>query len=184
MSHYRYVPSMLDDIESLEGYRAGGYHPVHLGDMFDGGRYKVLHKLGYGGGSTVWLARDLRPETPSCTLVSLKVLASQFSQGLVIETPDIYIPEKLADLAKTTGHAGGGSVLRSLRHFMHEGPNGAHLCLVSECGGPSLRQIVDCPGRWEGSKRLRADIARKVAGQAVNAVSFLHSVEVVHGGMC
>lgn len=48
--------------EPLHRYQRGGYHPVHLGDCFEGtkGRkYRVLHKLGWGGYSTVWAARDL-----------------------------------------------------------------------------------------------------------------------------
>ncbi|OBZ66548.1 hypothetical protein A0H81_13389 [Grifola frondosa] len=45
-SRYRYP--RLDDIEDLEKYRPGGFHPVSVGDFFDGGRYKVLHKLGFG----------------------------------------------------------------------------------------------------------------------------------------
>jgi hypothetical protein len=44
--------------EPLSGYKAGGYHPVHLGDKLCGGRYKVLHKLGWGSYATIWLARD------------------------------------------------------------------------------------------------------------------------------
>ena len=44
--------------EPLEWYRKGGYHPTHLGDRFKDGRYKVVHKLGWGGHATVWLARD------------------------------------------------------------------------------------------------------------------------------
>lgn len=32
--------------EKLSKYRHGGYHPVTLGDTFDDGRYKALHKLG------------------------------------------------------------------------------------------------------------------------------------------
>ena len=46
------------DAESLERYRKGGYHPTHMGDTFEDGRYKVIHKLGWGGYATVWLARD------------------------------------------------------------------------------------------------------------------------------
>lgn len=45
--------------EDLDRYRPGGYHPVHLGDVFND-RYVVVRKLGYGQYSTVWLARDTR----------------------------------------------------------------------------------------------------------------------------
>ena len=39
-------------------YLPGGYHPVHLGDTFHNGTYEVVHKLGYGQYSTVWLVKD------------------------------------------------------------------------------------------------------------------------------
>jgi hypothetical protein len=42
----------------LSSYRPGGYHPVCLGDTSKDGRYKIHHKLGWGGFSTVWLAND------------------------------------------------------------------------------------------------------------------------------
>jgi len=32
--------------EDIERYRSGGFHPVHLGDMFDDERYRIVHKLG------------------------------------------------------------------------------------------------------------------------------------------
>lgn len=44
--------------EPLYRYRRGGYHPIHLGTYLQDGRYKILHKLGFGGWSTVWAARD------------------------------------------------------------------------------------------------------------------------------
>lgn len=50
--------NLLYTQESLSRYQPGGYHPVHLGDTFDNGRYTVYHKLGWGGYSTVWLAND------------------------------------------------------------------------------------------------------------------------------
>ncbi len=46
------------DAEPLHRYRIGGYHPVRLGDVLKAGRYQILHKLGWGGYSTVWAARD------------------------------------------------------------------------------------------------------------------------------
>ena len=52
--------SFVEDAERFSGYRPGGYHPVHLGERYgDEGRYKILHKLGNGTYSTVWLAEDL-----------------------------------------------------------------------------------------------------------------------------
>lgn len=45
--------------EWAEDYHPGGYHPVHLGDIFND-QYRVIRKLGEGSYSTVWLARDLR----------------------------------------------------------------------------------------------------------------------------
>ncbi len=47
------------DAEPLQRYRKGGYHPTHLGDVLNNGRCKIMHKLGWGGYSTVWLAKDL-----------------------------------------------------------------------------------------------------------------------------
>jgi serine/threonine protein kinase len=44
------------DIEEVQKYVVGGYHPVMIGGWLGEGdrRYKVIHKLGYGGFSTVW----------------------------------------------------------------------------------------------------------------------------------
>src|SRR5690349_2939382 len=50
-----YMP--IEDVEKLERYRPGGYHPVTIGEQL-GGRYSIVHKLGFGGYSTIWLARD------------------------------------------------------------------------------------------------------------------------------
>lgn len=48
-----------DDVEPVDEYRQGGYHPVHLQDVFNQ-QYQVLAKLAYGQYSTVWLANDKR----------------------------------------------------------------------------------------------------------------------------
>jgi serine/threonine protein kinase len=64
------------DLEDLEGYTPGGYHPTSIGDSFCDGRYTVVHKLGFGGYSTIWLARDNQTER----YVSLKILVASKSQ--------------------------------------------------------------------------------------------------------
>lgn len=48
------------EAEPLHRYTYKGYHPVHLGDQFKDDRYRIIHKLGHGGYSTVWVARDQR----------------------------------------------------------------------------------------------------------------------------
>ena len=47
-----------DGVENLDGYCAEWYHPAYINDEFANGRYRVIHKLGYGSYSTVWLGRD------------------------------------------------------------------------------------------------------------------------------
>ena len=50
--------SDVPGVESSDGYVPGGYHPVHIGDIYHE-RFRVIHKLGYGTYSTVWLAHDM-----------------------------------------------------------------------------------------------------------------------------
>ena len=40
------VYAIHEDVESLERYGPGGYHPVNLGDKFADGRYEVIYKVG------------------------------------------------------------------------------------------------------------------------------------------
>jgi hypothetical protein len=54
----RRFKDMMTPCEWIEDYHPGGYHPVHFGDVFKDGQYKVNRKLGEGSFSTVWLAFD------------------------------------------------------------------------------------------------------------------------------
>ena len=47
------------------------FYPVCLGEVLNG-RYLVEHKLGFGGGSTVWMAHDLQDRRD----VAVKVMSS------------------------------------------------------------------------------------------------------------
>lgn len=55
-----YNDSMDESADFPDDYGPGKLHPVHLGDLFSGSRYKVVRKLGAGSFSTVWLAKDRR----------------------------------------------------------------------------------------------------------------------------
>ncbi|KAI0395500.1 kinase-like domain-containing protein [Xylariaceae sp. FL0594] len=58
--------------EPIERYGDGcAYYPVRIGEVL-GGRYRIVHKLGHGGFSTVWMADDDRENKA----VALKILVS------------------------------------------------------------------------------------------------------------
>ncbi|KAM6503083.1 Protein kinase-like domain containing protein [Amanita muscaria] len=189
MLQRRYHPSRLDDIEDLELYRPGGFHPVSIGDVFANGRYKVLHKLGFGGSSTVWLARDQRPQGQSSvseTLVTLKVLSAEKSTKQRDEVAELVIPFKLDALIRAAPNASCATrhnVQVVKDYFMKEGPNGTHLCIVSQFAGSSLLSLSSCPGRVSGSRRLRSDLARKVAKQIATVIELMHSAGLLHGDL-
>jgi serine/threonine-protein kinase SRPK3 len=162
---------LVKQVETLN-YRSGGFHPVHLGDHFKKDRYSVVHKLGHGGFATVWLARDQVRQR----YVALKILASRLSR----DCPEVEI---LRRLRSSPDHSGKPYVMSLLDHFWIYGPNGKHLCVVSEVGGPSIRQFNDCPGQSSGTRRLRASVARKVALQATEGLAYIHLNGIVHGGI-
>jgi hypothetical protein len=53
------------DVEDINQYTPGGFHPIRLGDVLSStkAQYRVLHKLGRGAFSTVWLAEALQEPT-------------------------------------------------------------------------------------------------------------------------
>lgn len=66
--------SWIPGVETLSSYRPGGYHPAMIGDTLHD-RYIIADKLGFGGYSTVWLARD----TLQNKYVALKINTSGVS---------------------------------------------------------------------------------------------------------
>ena len=177
MFQKKYKFSGLLSIEQIQFYQPQGFHPVSIGDIYAKGRYKILHKLGYGGSSTVWLARDLRPQPgDSDTLVALKILSCDSSPKPTDEIPDIFVPEKLDVFARATHNPARQNLLAVKDHFTVEGPNGKHTCIVTQFVGASVYAMVS-------RGRLRGDLARKVAKQTANVVELMHSAGFVHGGL-
>jgi hypothetical protein len=75
-----------DELEPLHGYRPGGYYPIHLQDELDHGWYRIIHKLGHGGYSTMWLCRDQHVDMPSYVAIKMPVASeseTDFSELLV-----------------------------------------------------------------------------------------------------
>ncbi|KAF8351762.1 kinase-like domain-containing protein [Amanita rubescens] len=174
MFQKKYKFSGLLSIEQIQFYQPQGFHPVSIGDIYANGRYKILHKLGYGGSSTVWLARDLRPQPgDSDTLVALKIISCDNSPKPTDEIPDIFVPDRLDVFAIATHNPARQNLLAVKDHFTVEGPNGKHTCIVTQFVGASVYAMG----------RLRGDLARKVAKQTANVVELMHSAGFVHGDL-
>ncbi|KAM5450613.1 putative non-specific serine/threonine protein kinase [Microsporum audouinii] len=151
-------------VEQVEEYRHGGYHPVHLGDVFNE-RYKVLGKLAFGQLSTVWLAVDQRSQQQ----VAMKVLKAEASQ----QTRELEI---LLHLSRSeVQHAGKMNILEPLDYFEHHGPNGTHLCLIFPvmlCDGESRSLGLAHRKSW-----LRA-----VSYQIILGLEYIHASGLIHCG--
>ena len=158
------LPQGVGDTEDFERYKAGGFHPVNLGDHFDGDRYKVVHKLGAGGFSTVWLARDKRMK--SC--FALKIVDAEHSVST----------EEKTTLSRSALQRGGLLMpTEDYRQFSITGPNGHHLCLVLPVLGPAMSDLSH-----HFDSRPTPSFARIVGVQATRAIANLHAQGFCHGG--
>ncbi|KXX72780.1 Serine/threonine-protein kinase SRPK [Madurella mycetomatis] len=161
--------------EWVEDYRPGGYHPLHLGDLFNNRQYKVIRKLGEGSYSTVWLARDLR----NGGYVALKILVSETSGS----TTELQI---LRHITKVAPAEAARHVTQLLGEFEHHGPNGIHKCLVFEPMGPTVNTMVEelpqfKPRRREMKIRYPLQMAKSILKQSLQALAFLHENGIAHG---
>lgn len=97
---------MVEDVERLEHYRPGGFHPIQIGDRFRD-RYRIDHKLGYGSFSTIWLARD--EQVPR--YVAIKVCTAD-----AVHQEEADTLSRLGETAEPHGGVHGGrDLVRSFR---------------------------------------------------------------------
>ncbi|PKY05286.1 protein kinase [Aspergillus campestris IBT 28561] len=167
MDHLLYTATV--DAEPLHRYRQGGYHPVALGDCLKAGRYKVLHKLGWGGYSTVWAARDQREEVYVAVKISV---AEREHEG---ETRELQTMKELASHLPPPKHT-----VHLLDDFDLRGPNGSHECLVYELLGPNIPDTIDA---HFPAGRLPGQLAKAIAKQALIGLDSLHQQRIGHGDL-
>ncbi|KAF4499187.1 CMGC SRPK kinase [Fusarium agapanthi] len=124
----RFETVQISDTEEPEFYRKDGFHPIHIGDHLDGGRYRIVHKLGHGGFSVVWLAYD----SLESIWVALKIVAASDSS---------LVEEKAVMCHSIISKMDDERFVTYKRFFHIEGPNGRHLCLVLPPCGPSCNTM-------------------------------------------
>ncbi|KAL2834106.1 kinase-like domain-containing protein [Aspergillus pseudoustus] len=78
----------VDEVERLDFYVPGGYHPVKLGDIFCAGRYTIVHKLGFGRSATTWLAEDTQEQRLADSDLPGKALIQNLFDSFTISGPN------------------------------------------------------------------------------------------------
>ncbi|KAJ9243799.1 hypothetical protein DTO280E4_3020 [Paecilomyces variotii] len=155
---------IYDVVEPVEEYRRGGYHPVHLHDIFNQ-RYEVTGKLAFGQYSTVWLANDQW----ATRHVALKILKADASEN---NNRELSILSQLS--ITELDHPGKAHIVELLDHFEHIGPNGTHSCLVFPV------MISDGKEMTLTGARHRTDYVRNVTKQILLGLDFLHKSHIIH----
>jgi serine/threonine-protein kinase SRPK3 len=173
----RYEYPESDNVEKVELYCPGGYHPVNLGDTLKSLQYQIIHKLGYGGFATVWLARDIKEER----YVAIKIVRADASQN-ALDT-EIKILNHLKERATST--PGAYFIDLPIEHFWINGPNGRHICIVFHVAGPSIAQLSQAQATLQKKLTLNLEEAPMAAFQLTQCLAFLHSpsVAVAHGDL-
>lgn len=151
------------DEEDSEDYCKGGYHPVHVGETYNNGRYVVVRKLGWGHFSTVWLSRD----TTNGKHVALKVVrsAAHYTETAIDE---IKLLNKIVQA--NPNHPGRQYVVSLLDSFEHKGPNGVHVCMVFEVLGENLLGLIK---RWN-HRGIPMPLVRQITKQVLMGLDYLH----------
>ena len=158
-------PCGIDEIEDVQRYVAGGYHPVNIGDwLFDSqesgaARYRVIRKLGSGGFATVWWTRSSADQR----YYAVKVMCADAGDDRELETM-----QQLSNRGITNAY-----IVTLVDSFSVTGPNGSHQCLVYPLLGPSVKRTL---------KILPESSGGRVCRQIASGVEFLHENGICHGG--
>ncbi|XP_069792786.1 SRSF protein kinase 3 [Narcine bancroftii] len=154
---------LAEEGEDPTEYCSGGYHPVKLGDIFNG-RYQVLRKLGWGFYATVWLCWDLLKNKS----VAVKVVKS--GRGFTEAAQD-EIRLLRCVRWKSSKDPAKERIVQLLDDFILVGLNGVHVCLVIELLGNHLQHWI-MKSNWQG---LPMPCVKKIIQQVLQGLNYLHT---------
>ena len=130
-----------------------------------------MHKLGFGGFSTTWLARDIK----AARYVAIKISVAEAGYP-----PEGEILRRLGKSKSGPESCPGNAVIPPvLDEFNVKGPNGTHRCLVTAPARMSIAESRDT----SDLRIFQLPVARAIAAQLVQAIAFVHSFGVLHSGI-
>lgn len=147
----------------MEDYCKGGYHPVHVGELYKDGKYTVVRKLGWGHFSTVWLSKD----NTNGRHVALKVVrsAAHYTETAIDE---IKLLKKVVEA--NPNHPGKKHVVSLLDSFEHKGPHGTHVCMVFEVLGENLLGLI----KRYNHRGIPIPLVKQITKQVLLGLDHLH----------
>uniref|UniRef100_A0AAF5PPX4 non-specific serine/threonine protein kinase n=1 Tax=Wuchereria bancrofti TaxID=6293 RepID=A0AAF5PPX4_WUCBA len=158
-----------EEQEDPKDYRKGGYHPVAIGDVFNG-RYHVIRKMGWGHFSTVWLCWD----TSQMRFVAMKIVksAEHYTEAALDEIK-LLMAVRDADESDLFRER----VVQLLDEFSVTGVNGTHVCMVFEVLGCNLLKLI-IRSNYQG---LPLEQVRVIIKQVLEGLQYLHEkCQIIH----
>lgn len=163
----------IDEVERLEEYEPGGYHPVAIDDLLHS-RYRVIDKLGYGGYSTIWLARDEKVNRFVAVKIGISSVPRQREIEVLQALHDSLPSPEATHLAANDDAC--TAIPKVLDTFDVCGPNGTHTCYTLAPAHGSLGEAAWC-------RLFPIQVVRALAAKLATVVAFVHSRGFVHGGL-
>jgi serine/threonine protein kinase len=177
-----------DGDEDAESYRPGGYHPVHIGDLYNK-RYLVVQKLGWGHFSTVWMCQDITTAPASAsgsstpaTYVAMKIQksASHYREAAFDEIELLRcirtasatetFSKEISSRTSSPSRRPNSGVVSLLDHFEHNGPHGKHVCMVFEMLGENLLKVI----KNYDYRGISIPVVQNLTRQVCRGLDFLH----------
>ncbi|XP_054631148.1 SRSF protein kinase 2 isoform X3 [Dunckerocampus dactyliophorus] len=158
-----------EEQEDPADYCKGGYHPVKIGDLFNG-RYHVIRKLGWGHFSTVWLCWDIQVKN----FVAMKVVksAQHYTETALDEI-------KLLRCVRESDPVDPNKdmVVQLIDDFKISGLNGIHVCMVFEVLGHHLLKWI-IKSNYQG---LPLPCVKSIIRQVLQGLDYLHTkCKIIH----
>ena len=183
--------------ERHPNYNPNSYFPTRLGQVLND-RYQIITKLGWGLGSTVWLAEDLwqsrsggpsqpvnsatpsasrceeEPESPR--FVAIKI-GTSINGSIAAAEHELKISQHIA--TANPSHPGARYIRNPINHFQVDGAYGTHICLVYR----PMRETLCCFRKRFKKQRLPPQFLKLYIAVLLQGLNYLHSeCHFIHTG--